>query len=329
MTTIQVPDGELSATPGPGMVAPVFRAMLDAVQWRDPRLVVVHQGGISAEVALDGVRAVAELRRVLYEMFHAGRPVGWTDADPDEDFLLRLGESVRVRWNSDPGWRVAGGRPDGGLWVERDGLRLAVDPERHLAPDAPRAVGTEVTVRMPAVRPNISPGFFSVVGSHGPEGPLVRFYLNLPSVSVPSFLSGATEGLEAAGVRYTLKTLADPRAYGRGDGTVLYTEERFRAAVTAVLAEVLAELPVPAATALPPMTERVLPQVGFAEEPVERDGDQARLSFGEQRCDAVARVLARHHGRPVHELYEPLATELAARGVDPLAPHRNLQGDHS
>lgn len=311
----------------PAPVAPVFLTMLDAVEWREPRAVAVRGDGGTTEVDLRGVRAVAELRRVLYETFHAGRPATGADADPDEDYLARMADSVCVPWSEDPGWRVHGRTPGGGLTVERDGVRVTVDPERHLAPGGPYAVDDWVTVRMPACRPNISPGFFTVTGSRGPQGPLVRFYLNLPSASVPPFLALATEGLESAGVRYTLKTLADPRAYGRRDGTVIYTEARFRAAVTGVLGALLPELPVPARTELPPLTERVLPQVGFAEEPL--GSDEAPLSFGEQRCDAVARVLAAGHGRPVHELYGPLAAELVTRGVDPLAPHRNLLGDTS
>lgn len=308
-------------------MAPVFLSVLDAVEWREPRTVAVHGDGRTAEVDLRGVRAVPELRRVLYEMFHAGRPATGTSADPDEDFLRLLTESVRVRWSDEPGWRVLGPLPGGALSVERDGVRLAVDPARHCAPGTPSGAGTVVTVRMPPCRPNISPGFFSVVGSRAPEGRLVRFYLNLAADSVVAFLAATTLGLESAVVRYTLKTLADPGSYGRRDGTVIYTEDRFRAAVTDVLGEVLPGLDPPARTDLPPLTQRVLPEVGFAEEP--RDGESARLSFGEQRCDAVARVLAANHGRPVHELYEPLAAELVSRGVDPLAPHRNHLRDNS
>ncbi|MFJ1731186.1 T3SS effector HopA1 family protein [Streptomyces sp. NPDC088254] len=308
------------------LLAPVFLSVLNAVEWRGPRTVAVHGPAGTVEVDLRGVRALPRLRRALYETFHAGRPATATAAEPDEDFLRLLSESVRIPWTGDPGWLVRGEVPGGELSVERDGVRMLITPERHLAPGTPRTAGSLVTVRMPPCRPNLSPGFFLATGTLGaPRERLVRFYLNLPHVSVCSFFSQVTQRFEAAGLRYSLKTLADVHAYGRRDGTVLYTEDRFRPGAVAALEEILPELPAPAGTDLPPLTLRVLPQVGYAEEPLE--GDTAGLSFGEQRCDAVARVLAAHHGRPVDELRTALAAELVSRGIDPLAPYRNLRRD--
>ncbi|WP_455354539.1 T3SS effector HopA1 family protein [Streptomyces sp. SYSU K217416] len=333
--------GNARPDPAAPALAPVFLSVLDAVEWREPRTVAVRSPAGTTEVDLNGGRAVAELGRLLYETFHAGRPVTGPAADPDEEFTGLLLDSVRVPWTADPGWRVVRTEPDGGLLVEREGLRLTVDPARHLDPAAGSGgrsvVADTVTLRLPACRPNLSPGFFTVLGSRGaPGGPLVRWYLNLPSRSAPRFLSEITARLEAAGLRYAVKTLADPTAYGRRDGTVLYTEhaehpEHTRATgsdpVVEALAAALPALPEPARPDIPPLCERVLPWVGRAEEPA--GGAAGRLSFGEHRLDVVARLLAGRHGAPVQSLVAELAGALADAHIDPAAPHRNLPGGPS
>ncbi|RSM97402.1 MULTISPECIES: T3SS effector HopA1 family protein [unclassified Streptomyces] len=310
-------------------LAPAFRAMLDAVEWRASGVVAVH--GASGTSVVDGraPRAAEELRRVLYEEFHAGRPVTGVAADPDEEFLAELAASVRVPWSLSGGWRVVrteeeaeGDRSDGGeLAVEQYGVRMTVRVDRHLAPGSRRpGAGEVVALRLPPCRPGLSPGFFSVIGSRGePEGPLTRFYLNLPVRSVPALVAALTGRLERSGVTYAFKTLDLPAAYGRRDGTVLYARREDRASALECVAASLTGLPEPARTDIPPLTERVRPAVGAADEP---GGEGfAGLSFGEHRCDAVARFLLGHHGRGTTALVPLLATELTRRGIDPTAPY--------
>ncbi|MEU0910784.1 T3SS effector HopA1 family protein [Streptomyces althioticus] len=308
-------------------LAPAFRAMLDAVEWRASGAVAVHGANGTSVVEGRAPRAAEELRRVLYEEFHAGRPVTGVAGDADEEFLAELAASVMVPWSLSEGWRVvrAEGEDDrsgsGELAVEQYGVRMTVRVDRHLAPGSRRpAAGEVVALRLPPCRPGLSPGFFSVIGSRGePEGPLTRFYLNLPVRSVPALVAALTGRLERSGVTYAFKTLDLPAAYGRRDGTVLYASREDRASALECVAASLTGLPEPARTDIPPLTERVLPAVGAADEP---GGEGfAGLSFGEHRCDAVARFLLGHHGRGTTALVPLLATELTRRGIDPAASY--------
>lgn len=312
----------------PMRLAPAFRAMLGAVEWRASGAVAVH--GVSGTAVVDGraPRAAEELRRVLYEEFHAGRPVTGVAGDLDEEFLAELAASVRVPWSLSRGWRVVRTDTTGGddgesgeLAVEQYGVRMTVCADRHLAPGSRRPdPGERVALRLPPCRPGLSPGFFSVIGSRGePKGPLTRFYLNLPVRSVPALVAALTGRLERSGATYAFKTLDLPAAYGRRDGTVLYACREDRASALECVAASLTGLPEPARTDIPPLTERVLPAVGAAEEP---GGEGfAGLSFGEHRCDAVARFLLGHHGQGTAVLVPLLATELTRRGIDPTAPY--------
>lgn len=309
-------------------LAPAFRAMLDAVEWRASGAVAVH--GASGTSVVDGraPRAAEELRRVLYEEFHAGRPVTGVAGDPDEEFLAELAASVRVPWSLSRGWRVVRTDTTGGddgdsgeLAVEQYGVRMTMRADRHLVPGSRRpGAGEVVALRLPPCRPGLSPGFFSVIGSRGePEGPLTRFYLNLPVRSVPALVAALTGRLERSVATYAFKTLDLPAAYGRRDGTVLYARREDRASALECVAASLTGLPEPARTDIPPLTERVLPTVGAAEEP---GGEGfAGLSFGEHRCDVVARFLLGHHGQGTAVLVPLLATELTRRGIDPTAPY--------
>ncbi|MFH8763875.1 T3SS effector HopA1 family protein [Streptomyces althioticus] len=310
-------------------LAPAFRAMLDAVEWRASGAVAVR--GANGTSVVDGraARAAEELRRVLYEEFHAGRPVTGVAGESDEEFFAELVASVRVPWSLSGGWRVVrpeeegeGGRSGSGeLAVEQYGVRMTVRADRHLAPGSRRpGAGEVVALRLPPCRPGLSPGFFSVIGSRGePEGPLTRFYLNLPAHSVPALVAALTGRLERSGVTYAFKTLDLPAAYGRRDGTVLYACRKDRASALECVAASLSGLPEPARTDIPPLTERVLPAVGAADEP---GGEGfAGLSFGEHRCDAVARFLLGHHGQGTTALVPLLAAELTRRGIDPTAPY--------
>ncbi len=318
MTASVVGEGGRGA-PAP-VLAPVFRAMLDAVEWRAAHRVAVHGPSGTTLVDTGGPRAVEELRRVLYEAFHAGRPVTGVVTDPDEEFLARLTASVRVPWSLSAGWRVVAAGTGDELTVEQYGVRMVVEAGRHLVPAGRVRPGETVTLRLPPCRPGLSPGFFSVIGSRGaPEGPLTRFYLNLPYRSVPTLVAGLTRQLERRAVVYAFKTLDVPAAYGRRDGTVLYVRREDRPAAVESLTSALATLPEPARSAVPALAERVLPTVGAAEEP---GGEGfAGLSFGEHRCDAVARFLIDHHGGDTAALVPLLADELTRHGIDPLAPY--------
>jgi hypothetical protein len=259
---------------------------------------------------------------MLYDEFHVGRPSAGLAADPDEEFLRLLHDAVRVPWTAEAGWTVVDAGPGRDIIVARDGLRVRVDRGGELVTDGPHQPGTPVTVRMPPCRPNLSPGFFCVLGSRGePDGPLARFYLNLPWRSAPALLGGLTDRLENAELPYLVKTLNDPAGYGRRDGTVLYVDDAKRPETLGAIEATLDDLPEPPSTRVPPLALQLLPEVGYAQEPPATAG---RLSFGEHRFDVLARFVAGNLGRPFDDLHEEFAAYLVENRIDPRAPYRNL-----
>ncbi|MCX5422389.1 hypothetical protein [Streptomyces sp. NBC_00078] len=131
------------------------------------------------EVTAEGAAALrAVLSRKLYEVLHTGRDASGdaparTLRDPETEAALTRATPHREVLVSG----VLAAAP-GGRVVELDGLRVRV-PD-----DVPLTEGAEgvVRLRLPAVRPALSPGFFLADGSAGRPGPgaVLRVYVRVP-----------------------------------------------------------------------------------------------------------------------------------------------------
>jgi class II lanthipeptide synthase len=176
--------------------------------------------------------------------------------------------------------------------AEKDGLRVAAEPDDILAPSGDRIVpGTGISLRMPKELPNASPGFHLVLGDESfdtPNGdPIIRFYWHLmPEGAVP-FIAEVTRSLNSAQLPFQAKVLSDPSMFSRCDAGVLYLRRRDFDAAAPMVAEVHRRLHPALRPTTPALTKRLAPGLGFAEQPSMGE------SYGLSRCGALGRGLIR------------------------------------
>lgn len=314
---------QLPLWPGLYEILSTFRSI-------DPKTLYVCGRGFSV-----GARSkrptVGQMQLALYENYHSGKPVQSAAPVPDLNFVGRLRTSHRIPFSVDAGWRIVSEMGGDRYVAEKNGLRLWIDRERHIASEESPIVGELVTLRIPPNRPNVSPGFFSIVSRLGwPDpGTLGRFYCNLKSASVCEFLGRTTASLEALRIKYYIKTLDRPEYYGRRDGTVLYVNLANEKAVTNLLRAVIAELNDGPNPETPTLALPLGPGLSFAHEPLQKDSHP--VSFGQHRCQVLAEALwlAHKRGYSNGSKVAPLvAKKLYAAGVDPALPYLNIGGDY-
>lgn len=292
----------------------------------------VAEDGVSAtvdghELSADDPRALESLLAgALYETWHAGRREGSENLPRqlrDAEFEQALGgavphghTSVGVLVHAAPARSAAGVTE---AVVERDGVRIRIAGE-----SGDWVPGDRITLRVPAARPALSPGFFLVDGStpgSGSGGATLRLYVHLTdSRSAVSVWGRVLGHLEEREVPYRAKVLSSRLLYPRRDALVVYLDEDARAAVTG-LAEAIAGSPgVGEETSV--FTHRLGPGVAVAWEPEDRRQPMQGLSFGQHRASAVAKAVleSRKSGNSVER---ELLSRFAEANIDPADPARN------
>lgn len=274
------------------------------------------------------------LAMLLYEQVHSGRP----EHDGPRPRTLRDGPLEERLAAATPHEtttvvaRKVGESPDGELLVLLvDGVRVAVPASARVPGDEPERVDEgertdQVTVRLGAVRPALSPGFFLADGSRGrPSGrPLLRVYVHIEDVAhAPAVWSAVLGRLEREGVPYRAKISSSPLLYPRHDALVVYLAPGTWHAAGAVVAATRGLAGVGTRTS--PFTHRLGAGVGAAWEPADDRPGRAGMSFGEHRALAVAEGLVAHAEAPDgQDRTAAVAGALTAANIDPLHPARNI-----
>ncbi|MBN3962303.1 T3SS effector HopA1 family protein [Nostoc sp. NMS8] len=198
--------------------------------------------------------------------------------------------------NFDPGWSVIKEETDDSLVVNKGGLRLHIQRDKHLqAIDQDTVVGSLVAIRMPKNR--VQNGFYMAVGNLGfthfvdANNPLktVRIYFNLTPEGAVAVMRSLTEQLNKLAIPFSFKVLYNPKDYGRHDSGVLYFDKRDYQVVKEVLQVVYKENKSYFQAEVPLFTMQLLPGLGLAEEPDQKFAEQE--SFGMNRCQIVANGL--------------------------------------
>ncbi|MCK2213712.1 T3SS effector HopA1 family protein [Actinomadura sp. ATCC 31491] len=276
------------------------------------------------EIVADGPKALrGALADALYDTFHTGHPrPGEAEhrsvRDPEFERLLR--ERVPHRDTA----AVAPVEPGMPGVLRLNGVRVRV-PESRLGDEVATPAGPARHVRLPAVRPSVSPGFLLAGGSAGEglgEGGCLRVYLGAESAEAAPGLWGAVlERLELLRLPYRAKVLSARDLHPRRDSVVVYLGPSAWQAVPEIAAAARAAggLREDRSAYVAPLG----PGAGWAWEPDDRRPGMRGLSFGEHRSHAVAAGLlacAEHGG----DRAEAVREALLAAGIDPDAPHRNL-----
>ncbi|GLX05641.1 T3SS effector HopA1 family protein [Microbispora sp. NBRC 16548] len=290
-------------------------------------------------VAPDGLRATVgdreleagsddslrhKLCAALYDSVHAGRPA--RDGHPprtlrEPDFEERLAAATPHRTTTVLGRLVS--PPEGDAFVALvDGLRVRMPAEQHSAPSP----DGRLPLRVPALRPALSPGFFLVDGSEGGivEGPVLRVYVHITEPSAaPDVWRATLERLESSGLPYRAKISSSARLFPRRDALVVYLGPRTWHLAGDVQAAVRGLAGVGEETSA--FVHRLAPGVGLAWDPQDRRPGMSRLSFGEHRATAVAEALLAHaRGGAEAPLEIALAEAFTEAGIDPARPARDL-----
>jgi hypothetical protein len=232
-------------------------------------------------------------------------------------FLAALSEANTGMGSREPGWRVHAIEGDQ-IVVERRGLHLWMEPDEICLTDNTRPMpGTPLTIRFPKELRKLSPGFYVALGDDGLPPPgteaVVRLYWNLVADATPHLIRSATTRLNAAGIPFRLKVLADPELYTRCDAAVLYVPKRLYPAVAEMITTLHRELRPALLPGTPAFTKQLAPGLGLAEDP--GDGD----SFGMHRCRLLAEGIIRAREPGQRSKDERLAAVIAcfsAAGID-------------
>jgi hypothetical protein len=173
--------------------------------------------------------------------------------------------------------------------VERGGLSLEVPPEACVSPIAePLVFSIQVSLHVPSARPNLSPGYYLVVGDVPmvANNGLVRLYWHLNPESAVHWVRCTTEALNAEGFPFHLKVLRAPPLFTRCDAGVLYLPRSTFETARPTLADIYAEVEAQLRPEVPAFTLSLAPGLGLAE-------SLGSESFGLHRCDLVAAGLVR------------------------------------
>ena len=234
-----------------------------------------------------------QLRQTLYSQFYTkGAPLPHSDeaewAREDPGFVAELAAANQGKGSVETGWTARGVRA-GRVVVERQGLTLEVAPEACVPPiSEPLASAVQISLRVPSARPNLSPGYFLVIGdapiSQG-DG-LVRLYWHLKPEGAARWLQSATAALNACDLPFHLKVLHSPQLFTRCDAGVLYLPQSAFAAAQPALRDIYAHVEAQLRSEVPAFTKSLAPGLGLAESP-------ASESFGLHRCRLIADGLVR------------------------------------
>ena len=283
----------------------------------------------------------ADLATALY----AGWYAGWLGADglpwreASEPFVAATAEldlvpgssrdlTGALRWSHagshdfQPGWRARQVSTSGRVIASRNGAVRVLDTADYVATiraGLPPPVGGDLAAVRRLDSVDSSPGFWLTVGdawpSTGVVPGLVRIYWNVRGEDAPALVAALTDAFLGGPSMWALKLPVDLAQHVRRDAAVVYllgSDFTAHSAGLAVAAATLAGHLVPEE---PPLTLRLAPGVGLAEDP---PGDD---SFGTSRCRLVAAGLASASSDDPDALVAAVLDHLRTAGIDPERPH--------
>lgn len=192
----------------------------------------------------------------------------------DLAFYEQLHQSNQGKGYFDKGWLVVKEESDGGFMVTKGGLKLYIEPDKHLQDsEKSSVVGDSVAIRMP--KNLVQNGFYVAVSNKGVSqfensnnpSVMVRIYFNLIPEGVVKVMENLTQQLNELAIPFHFKVLYNPKDYGRYDSGVLYFDKGDYEKVKAVLSVIHRENESYFQPEIPLFTMKLLQGLGLAEEP--------------------------------------------------------------
>lgn len=247
--------------------------------------------------------------RAVYEIVHVGCDLAVAATTPDPELVSELSRAAGSNRARSVGWALAA-TAEGDFAGTRAGVRVMFAADEVV--DLQRGV-----VLLPAVRPRMHPGYFTIVGQRGePRGSVLRCYLSAIADAAGAVVSALLGVLQREGHSFVVKAADSLTGYLRRDSIVVYLPgSTHRNAVDSVVSA----LPDGALVDNTPLLAlRIAPGVALAQDP----GDGR--SFGWHRSSVLAGCLAQQPSARTAAAIAAARRAFAASGIDPYAPWRSL-----
>ncbi|MCX4880358.1 T3SS effector HopA1 family protein [Streptomyces sp. NBC_00847] len=296
----------------------------------DPRVLAIEQAVnlrpelLEAQIVDEKVTAKTEralrgaVSDALYGHFHTGLGSAKQSVPPREPELEQRYASRVPHGNSRVNGVAAPQSAGAAAVFDLNGVRVEFPARSVLASDGDRNV-----LSIGAQRPNLSPGFFAVIGSKGwtPSASVLRVYVNVGTVQTAVQAWGlALEHLEETEAVYQAKVVSRANLVSRRDGMVFYLDAAAHPLMPG-LARKLSRLALP--IEVPDFTQSLAPGISYAWEPT-HDSSQPRRSFGLHRARAITAALFDQTADP-HKPFAMHARErLIEFRIEPTGIHRNI-----
>ncbi|MFF1708240.1 T3SS effector HopA1 family protein [Streptomyces sp. NPDC058252] len=270
-----------------------------------------------------------KLSAALYDTLHAGRDSQrqqprWIR---DPAFEEKLAAATPHQYTIGTG-RYAGRLDNGKILADLPTIRVKLTPDSVEGP-AHREIGDLLTLRLPASRPALSPGFYLADSPNGPPpaGPLLRLYVHLtdPDEAVAAWRTCLLT-LATHGARYRAKISSASWLYPRMDALVVYLGQDAWTAV-GELVDALAAL-TGKGTATSILASRLAPGISYAWEPADARAGKSGMSFGQHRSAALTDGLLTAAADPGTTREAAVWQALHDANIDAGAPERNLDSPH-
>ena len=214
----------------------------------------------------------------------------------DWEFYEKLHKNNKGEGWFNPNCRVLRQENDGSLAVQKLGLTIHIQRDRHLQlADQSATVGDLVAIWMPPG--NVQKEFYMAIGDaagnfSSPEdysNKVVFVYFNFSPEGAVAVMKGLTTRLNGIKVPFSFKVLYNPSSYGRYDSGILRFDKDSYELVWQVLQTVYAENKLHFQTKVPLFTKVLAPGLALAEEPEHKFTPQE--TFGMNRCQIVVNGL--------------------------------------
>lgn len=212
----------------------------------------------------------------------------------DWEFCDKLHKNNYGKGSWNPYFRVLRQEADGSLAVEKKGITIHIQRDRHLRlEDQSAAIGDVVSVPRPSSQ--IRNQFYIAYGDlvYTWSYPSVFIYFNFSPKGAVALMGHLTKQLNVIKIPFDFNVLYNPSSYGRYDSGILRINKDSYEVVRQVLQTVYAENESHFQTHVPIFTKVLAPGLALAERPEKEF--RFLEDFGMNRCKIVANALLDAH----------------------------------
>lgn len=286
----------------------------------------------TSPAALANSPIVAQLQQCFYQYGYTSRfqqaSEGRSAEDSvlQQDFVARLSQANKGSSRWDMGWQVKRTEATGHVWAEKAGVSRKFAPGEFGNFDAPGAVvtvGENIGVYIVRESTKVQPGFYVAFGETASSDHLdvIRFYWNIEGRGAQVLLSAITRDLNRFRVSFQFKCPVYLQSYVRRDTAVLYVKKKYFFLVRDLVSRWQTECNSYLRDDVPLFSLRLLPGVGFAEDP------ETGESFGMNRCRHVAEAVWNSYkeGLPKEQYLQAVIRQFQKHGLDFSRPYLNAR----